>query len=65
MNDNCKIIVKHGDKLKIAKVFNVTSGMVGAALNGRRNSDLAKKIRYVATSQYDGKMMQPVEPTVK
>lgn len=60
-----KIEVRHGDKLKIARVFNVTSSMVGASLNGRRSSELAKKIRFVAMSQYNGKMMQAVPPTSK
>jgi hypothetical protein len=53
-----RIIVAHGANGKIAKAFGVTNAMVGKALHGRGDSDLSKKIRYVAITQYEGQEVQ-------
>lgn len=51
---NRKIVVSHGDGMKIAASFNCTREMVSKALNYKKNSILARKIRYVAKEQYHG-----------
>lgn len=55
------IMVEHGGLKKIAKAFNCTSAMVSMSLRGHRTGELAKKIRHVALTQYDGMEMMPVE----
>ncbi len=49
-----KIDVNYGDNLKIAAAMNCTQEMVSKALNFKKNSTLARKIRYVAKEQYGG-----------
>ena len=49
------IKVAQGDVTKLAKVFNCTTVMVSYSLNYTKNTKLAKKIRYVAMTQYNGK----------
>lgn len=44
-------------KTKLAKLFKCTGKMVYMALTYRKDSDLAKKIRYVAVRDYQGKPM--------
>ena len=43
-----KILVANGEKVCLKKYFNTTYPTVRDALNGKTNSSLAKKIRYVA-----------------
>ena len=43
-----KILVANGEKVFLKKYFNTTYPTVRDALNGKTNSSLAKKIRYVA-----------------
>lgn len=54
------IMVCHGSVKKIAKVFKITEAMVSMSLRGKRNGELAMKIRHVALTQYKGTEMQPV-----
>lgn len=49
-----KIYVTDEAKARLANVFKVTRMMVWKALNFESNSILARKIRYVALSQYGG-----------
>ena len=49
-----KIYVEEGVKSRLAKVFKCSNVMVWKALTFESNSKLARKIRYVALSQYGG-----------
>ena len=49
-----RIVVSHGDGMKIASTFNCTREMVSKALNFKKDSELARRIRYVAKEQYGG-----------
>lgn len=55
MERNNKILIrvkaKHGDGKKIAKIFNVTPGYVSYCFNGKKNTELAKKIRQTAVNR--------------
>lgn len=44
----------YGNVAKIAKVMNCTPVMVSMAINFKKNSLLARKIRYVAKEQFGG-----------
>lgn len=57
MNKKEKIIIQHGQQVKLAEVFGCTQGMVANALNFNRDSELAKKIRHVAITQYGGQLV--------
>lgn len=52
MERNNKILIKvkarHGDGKEIAKIFGVTPEYVSYCFNGKRNTELAKKIRQTA-----------------
>lgn len=52
-----RIILPHGVGTKLAKVFGCTPAMVSNALNGNRESELARKIRHVAVTQYGGQVV--------
>jgi predicted transcriptional regulator len=60
-----RIIVEHGVSIQIARMFGVTSAMVGKALHGKGNTELAKKIRHVALTQYGGKKIRFVKTEKK
>lgn len=49
-----KIVVEYGNVGKIAKVLKCTPEMVSKALNFKKDSFLARKIRYVAKEQFGG-----------
>jgi len=49
-----RIIVNHGDVEKIARSFQCTREMASKALNYKKDTELAKKIRYVAKARYGG-----------
>lgn len=49
-----KIVLHHGDGQKVAASLNCTREMVSKALNFKKDSQLARKIRYVAVRQYHG-----------
>ena len=51
---NRKIVISHGDGMKIATSLNCTREMVSKALNFKKDSMLARKIRFVAKEQYGG-----------
>lgn len=51
---NRRIVMDRGNVLKIAKSMNCTREMVSKALNFKKDSMLARKIRYVAKEQYGG-----------
>lgn len=51
---NRRIVLDRGDVAKIAKVMNCTREMVSKALNFKKDSMLARKIRYVAKEQFGG-----------
>ncbi len=61
MEQTIIIMVDHGKVKKIANVFKVTEAMVSMSLRGKRNGDLAKKIRHTALEQFDGVEMKPVK----
>jgi hypothetical protein len=49
-----RVVVEHGDTLKIAKALGCSRQMVIMSLRYKKNSILAGKIRYVAVSQFGG-----------
>ena len=49
-----KIVLDYGNVGKIAKVMGCTREMVGKSLSFKKNSPLARKIRYVAKEQFGG-----------
>lgn len=51
---NRRIVINRGDGMKIASDFNCTREMVSKALNFKKDSMLARKIRFVAKEQYGG-----------
>ena len=51
---NRRIVMDRGNVVKIAKTMNCTREMVSKALNYKKNSMLARKIRFVAKEQYGG-----------
>ena len=57
------IVVPYGKMREIAKAFGVDESMVSKSLRNKRNGDLAKKIRHVALTQFDGVEMQQVNKT--
>lgn len=59
------VMVEHGKMQEIAKAFGCTVAMVSYSLKGRRNGEMAKKIRHVALTQYDGVEMIPVQKSDK
>jgi len=52
---NRRIIVEYGKVNQIADAMNCTRVMVSKSLNYHKNSPLARKIRYIAVTQFDGK----------
>ncbi len=53
-NKLARIYVPYGVGRKLTKVFGCTLQMVSVALAGKRNTELAKKIRHTALTQYGG-----------
>lgn len=51
---NRRIVVSHGDVVQIARSMGCTYEWVSKALNFKRDSLLARKIRHVAKEQYGG-----------
>lgn len=49
-----KIVLNHGDATKIAKVMGCTREMVSKSLSFKKDSLLARRIRYVAKEQFGG-----------
>ena len=49
-----RIVVRHGDVEKIASSMRCTREMVSKSLNFKKDSMLARKIRFVAKEQYSG-----------
>lgn len=49
-----KIVLDRGNVAKIAKVMNCTPEMVSKSVNFKKNSLLARRIRYVAKEQFGG-----------
>lgn len=66
MNKKLNPIRVSGGKGKvIAKAFRCTPARVSQALNGKFDTELTRKIRHVALSEYDGIEMVPVKQTEK
>ena len=51
---NRRIFMDRGSVVKLASAMNCTREMVSKALNFKKNSMLARKIRHVAKEQYGG-----------
>lgn len=49
-----RIIVDRGVGKKIAKLMGITTEMVSKSLNFKKNSILARKVRYMAIKDFDG-----------
>lgn len=49
-----KIVLDRGNVAKIAKVMNCTPEMVSKSVNFKKNSMLARKIRFVAIKHFGG-----------
>ena len=49
-----RIILDYGKCSALARSMQVTRETVSRALSYKKNSELARKIRYVAKTQYDG-----------
>lgn len=65
MEETIIIMVGHGKVREIARVFKITESMVSMSLRGKRDTELAKKIRHVALTQYGGVEMKPVKRNTK
>lgn len=53
-----RIVIDRGQMKEIAKLFQCTDMAVSMALNFKRNSLLAKKIRMVAIKDFDGVIIE-------
>ena len=51
---NRRIVMDRGRVMDLASAMNCTREMVSKALNFKKDSMLARKIRYVAKEQYGG-----------
>lgn len=51
---NRRIVMERGNVVKIALAMNCTREMVSKALNFKKDSALARRIRFVAKKQYGG-----------
>lgn len=51
---NRRIVMDRGRVMDLASAMNCTREMVSKALNFKKDSRLARKIRYVAKEQYGG-----------
>lgn len=51
---NKRIVLSHGDAKRLALSMGCTREMVSKALNYKKNTELARRIRHVARSQYGG-----------
>jgi hypothetical protein len=51
---NKRIVMDRGGVVKLADAMNCTREMVSKALNFKKDTALARKIRHVAKSQYGG-----------
>lgn len=51
---NRRIVMERGNVVKIAQTMNCTREMVSKALNFKKDSALARRIRFVAKEQYGG-----------
>ncbi len=49
-----RIILEYGKVKQLAWTFRCSREMVSKALHFKKNSELARKIRYVAVQQYGG-----------
>lgn len=49
-----RIVMDRGNVVKLASTMNFTREMVSKALNFKKDSMLARKIRFVAKEQYGG-----------
>lgn len=49
-----RIVMERGDAVKLAASMQCTREMVSKALNFKKDTDLARRIRHVAKSQYGG-----------
>ncbi len=49
-----KIVLDHGNVAKIAKVMRCTPDMVSKSVNYKKDSELARRIRFVAKEQFGG-----------
>lgn len=49
-----RIVLDHGNVAKIAKVMSCTPEMVSKSINFKKNSLLARKIRFVAIKHFGG-----------
>lgn len=51
---NRRIVLDRGNVVKIAQTMHCTREMVSKALNFKKDSTLARKIRFVAKEQFGG-----------
>ena len=49
-----KIVLDYGSQGNIAKLLGCTSDMVSRSLNFKKDTELARKIRHVALTQFGG-----------
>lgn len=49
---------------RIAKIFNITTRSVRSALTWTTDSEQARKIRYIALEQYNGKLFVEVKKNI-
>jgi len=49
-----RIVMDRGCVVKLASTMNCTREMVSKSLNFKKDTDLARRIRHVAKSQYGG-----------
>lgn len=49
-----RIVIQRGDRVKLARAMRCTVQMVSYSLNYAKDTELARKIRHVATHEYGG-----------
>lgn len=52
-----RIIVERGVGKKLASLFGITTEMVSMSLNYKKDSHLARRVRYVAIKEYGGEIV--------
>lgn len=60
-----KILVVHGDRKKLMQKLNTTYPTVRGALSGNSDSEISKKIRHLALTEFNGVEMASVDNTNK
>lgn len=55
MESRKRILIEHGNRKKLMSAFKTSYPTIRAALRYESDTEMARKIRFVAIKQYDGK----------